>query len=284
MKADLKTLKMEVYGEDYEDSNPDEPGSPEPQSPGLSPSGLSKGRTFRAPKEDDIKEIFTKLFSESIQGEEFKDLIINIAQGQMEQIKLDFKATTPAPEALLKGSQSVDSIEPPNIIQSTTPIKNEDMEGIEQKIKAMESSLVHCERQDIEFEKKMQKLENQIKGLQQKARERPTPILTGSVDKSEQPESNEVTNDEPVQQNSAALMELIDDAKDEFQQSINNLTEKFEKELASTKEKMAAQLKALGDISIQEKEETEQQFDRLKKQIATKLDSVFFDDELDELK
>ena len=265
MKADLKTLKMEVYGEDYEDSNPDEPGSPEPQSPGLSPSGLSKGRTFRAPKEDDIKEIFTKLFSESIQGEEFKDLIINIAQGQMEQIKLDFKATTPAPEALLKGSQSVDSIEPPNIIQSTTPIKNEDMEGIEQKIKAMESSLVHCERQDIEFEKKMQKLENQIKGLQQKARERPTPILTGSVDKSEQPESNEVTNDEPVQQNSAALMELIDDAKDEFQQSINDLTEKFEKELASTKEKMAAQLKALGDISIQEKEETEQQFDRLKK-------------------
>lgn len=103
---------MEVYGDDYEDSNPDEPGSPELQSPGLSPS-LSKGRTFRAPKEDDIKEIFEKLFSESIQGEEFKDLIINIAQGQMEQIKLDFKAQTPVPEILLKGSNSVDSIEPP---------------------------------------------------------------------------------------------------------------------------------------------------------------------------
>ena len=56
---------MEVYGDDYEDSNPDEPGSPELQSPGLSPS-LSKARTFRAPKEDDIKEIFEKLFSESI--------------------------------------------------------------------------------------------------------------------------------------------------------------------------------------------------------------------------
>jgi len=65
MKQQLKTIKMEVYGDDYEDSNPDEPGSPELQSPGLSPS-LSKTRTFRAPKEDDIKEIFEKLFSESI--------------------------------------------------------------------------------------------------------------------------------------------------------------------------------------------------------------------------
>ena len=37
-------------------------------------------------------------------------------------------------------------------------------------------------------------------------------------------------------------------------------------------------------MSVQEKEELESQLDRMKKQIACKLDSAFFDDEIDDLK
>ena len=49
MKTQLKKIKEEVFGEDYIDSAADEPGSPEPKSP-----GLSSKRTFRAPKEDEV--------------------------------------------------------------------------------------------------------------------------------------------------------------------------------------------------------------------------------------
>lgn len=37
----------------------------------------------------------------------------------------------------------------------------------------------------------------------------------------------------------------------------------------------------MGSIQAEEKEELEAQLDRLKKQTASKLDSVYFDDELD---
>ena len=40
----------------------------------------------------------------------------------------------------------------------------------------------------------------------------------------------------------------------------------------------------MGDIAAQDKEEQEAQLTQIKKQVAQKLDSVFFDDELDQLK
>jgi hypothetical protein len=53
----MLALKKEVYGDDYVDSEPEEPGSPELQSP-----IISRSKTIKAPKEDDIKDLFNKLF------------------------------------------------------------------------------------------------------------------------------------------------------------------------------------------------------------------------------
>ena len=47
------------------------------------------------------------------------------------------------------------------------------------------------------------------------------------------------------------------------------------------RDKIQSQLKVMGSIQAEEKEELEAQLDRLKKQTASKLDSVYFDDELD---
>lgn len=58
----MKELKKEIYGDDYVDSGQEEPDSPEP-----SPTGR-RGSILRAPAptENDLKEIFEKLFAQSI--------------------------------------------------------------------------------------------------------------------------------------------------------------------------------------------------------------------------
>ena len=65
MKTQLKTIKKEIYGDDYVDSDGGE--LEEPQSPDLvSSPTLRKNRTMRAPQEDDMKEMFDKFFSATI--------------------------------------------------------------------------------------------------------------------------------------------------------------------------------------------------------------------------
>lgn len=109
----------------------------------------------------------------------------------------------------------------------------------------------------------------------------------------EAPENTEEDPEEPIADKdkgggSLAFMDMIDDTKDELEQEMQDLSSKlqteFKTQLEQARDKMSAQIKVLGDIAIQDKEEMEQQMDRIKRSITSKLDSVYFDDELDELK
>lgn len=53
-------------------------------------------------------------------------------------------------------TQSVESLEPPPVIPSATPIKGGgDYTDVEEKLKQIEKALVHSERVELNFEKQL---------------------------------------------------------------------------------------------------------------------------------
>jgi hypothetical protein len=74
---------------------------------------------------------------------------------QIEEMKMSIQASSPVrsetqemKEQIKNLSQSIESVEPPKVIHSVTPIPKNDLEEIVMKIKQLEVSLVHSDKME----------------------------------------------------------------------------------------------------------------------------------------